>query len=117
MSFLVSGQPQTTWGNLNDNADTAIYTATKKTTVVSMGFTENEGGTPTLAVWRENAAGDPYDIRSTLAVTARQRVLIDEVLTLATGDTIHIQSSDATGAFDWTVTVLAPDAAAAGNHH
>lgn len=117
MSFLVSGQPQTTWGNLNDNADTAIYTATKKTTIVSMGFSENEGTTSTLRVWRENAAGDEYDIRSTLAVTARQRVVIDEVLTLNTADSIHIQSSDASGAFDWTVTILAPDAAVGGNHH
>lgn len=117
MSFLVSGQPQTTWGNLNDDADTAIFTAVKKTTVVSMGFSENEGGTPTLRVWRENAAGTEFDIRSTLAVTARQRVLIDEVLTLNAGDSIHIQSSDSSGAFDYTVTVLASDAAVGGNHH
>lgn len=112
MSFVVTGQPIGKWGNLDDNAEATIFTAAKRTTIVSMGFTENEGTTSTLRVWRETSGGTEMDIRSTLAVTARQRVLIDEVLVLNTGDMIKIQSSDASGAFDWSVTYLAPDAQA-----
>lgn len=112
MSFLVTGQPLSKWGNLNVDTETTVFTATKRTTIVSMGFTENEGGTPTLRVWRETPASDEMDIRSVLAVTARQRVLIDEVFVLNTGDMIKVQSSDSSGAFDWSVTYLAPDAQA-----
>jgi hypothetical protein len=111
MSLLVSGQPLTKWGKLADNTETTIFTASNKTTIVQIGFTENEGGTPTLAIWREaSGVATDYELRSVLAVTARQRVLIDEVLTLNTGDVLKAQSNDATGAFAWTVTYLAPNA-------
>jgi hypothetical protein len=114
VSFFVSGQPLGKRGQINDSTDTTIYTAEKRTTLIGMAFTENEGGTPTLRVWLEDEDGTEVDIRSTLAVTARQRVVIDEVLVLAIGDTVHVQSSDETGAFDWTLTYIAPDAAVGG---
>lgn len=111
MSVLVNGQPQTEWTKLTGNTATAIFTAAKRTTIVAIAASENAGSTPTLAIWRTNGATDYY-LRSTLAVTARQRVLIDEVLVLDQGDILKAQSSDAAGKFDVTVTYLAPSALA-----
>lgn len=111
MSVLVNGQPQTEWTRLTDNTATTIFSATKRTTVVSIAATENNGGVPTLAIYRLKGATNYY-LRSVLAVTARQRVLIDEVLVLDQGDVLKAQSSDASGHFDVTVTYLAPSALA-----
>jgi hypothetical protein len=111
MSILVSGQPQTEWTRLTANTATVIYTADKRTTITAIAASENNGGTPTLAIWRTKGATDYY-LRSALAVTARQRVLIDEVLVLDQGDTLKAQSNDASGHFDVTVTHLAPSALA-----
>lgn len=111
MSVLVNGQPQTEWTNITANTATTVFTAAKKTTVVSIAASETAGSTPTLAIWRLKAAA-VYYLRSALAVTARQRVLIDEVLVLDQGDTIVVQSNDAAGKFDVTVTYLAPSALA-----
>lgn len=111
MSVLVSGQPQTEWTKITANTATTIFTAQKRTTIVSIAASENNGGTPTLAIWRTKVATDYY-LRSTLAVTARQRVLIDEVLVLDAGDLLKAQSNDASGHFDVTVTYLGPDALA-----
>lgn len=111
MAFTVSGQPLTKYAKLTDNTETTLLTASKRTTIVSMGFTETAGGTPTLAVWRSDGTTD-HHLRSALAVTARQRVLLDEVFALNAGDTIKAQSSDASGDFDVMITYLVPDAQA-----
>lgn len=111
MSVLVNGQPQTEWTRLTANTATTIFTAAKRTTIVGIAASENAGSTPTLAIWRTKSATDYY-LRSTLAVTARQRVLIDEVLVLDQGDILKAQSGDAAGKFDVTVTYLAPSALA-----
>jgi len=108
MSVLVSGQPQTTFAKLSNNSATVLFTATKRTTIVSMGFTETNGGTQTLSIWRSDGTNDHY-FRKAKAVTARERVLIDEVFSLNTNDTIKGLSSDASGYFDVTITYLAPD--------
>lgn len=111
MSILVSGQPQTTYAKLTANTATTLFTATKRTTIVGLGFTETNGGTQTLSIWRSDGTNDHY-FRKALAVTAKQRVLIDEVFSLNSGDTIKGQSGDASGYFDVTITYLAPDALA-----
>lgn len=110
MSVLVSGQPQTAYAKLSDNTLTTVFTAAKRTTIVGMAFTETQGGTPTLTVQRNNAAGTVYYFRNALAVTAKQRLLFDEVFSLDQGDTIKAQSNDGTGDFDVMITYLAPSA-------
>lgn len=118
MSFFVSGQPLTKFAKLSNNSATVLFTAQKRTTIVSIAAQETNGGTQTLALWRRDAAdATTHSIRSTLAVSARQRVLVDEVITLNQGDTIRGQSGDASGYFDIFITYLAPDATIGGNHH
>lgn len=112
MSVLVTGQPQTTYAKLSNNTLTTVFTATKRTTIVAMAFTETNGGTQTLTVLRADPTPVNYYFRNALAVTAKQRVLIDEVFSLNTGDTIKAQSGDASGFFDIMITYLAPDALA-----
>ena len=109
MSILVSGQPQTEWSRLTGNTATVIYTADKRTTITAIAASVNAAGTPTLAIWRTKGATDFY-LRMAQAVTAGQRVLIDEVLVLDQGDILKAQSNDASGHFDITVTHLAPSA-------
>lgn len=109
MSFLVSGQPLTLYDQLTANTAKTLYTASKRTTIVSIACTETNGGTQTLSVYVTTASGDRY-LRKTLAVTAKQRVLIDEVFALNAGDILKAQSGDASGYFDVMVTYLAPDA-------
>ena len=109
MSVLVNGQPQTEWTRITGNTATTIFTAAKRTTIVAIAASETSGSIPTLAIWRTKSATDYY-LRSALAVTARQRVLIDEVLVLDQGDVLKAQSNDAAGKFDVTVTYLAPSA-------
>lgn len=111
MSFIVSGQPLTKYDKLDDNTLTTVFTATKRTTVLAMGFTETNGGTQALTVVRDNGT-TTYSFRTAKAVTAKERVLIDEVFVLNTGDTIKAQSGDASGYFDVMITYLAPDALA-----
>lgn len=111
MTFIVSGQPLTKYERLTDNTAKVIFTASKRTTIVSLAFTETKGGTQTLAVVRSDGSTDYY-LRRAKAVTAGERVLLDEVFALSAGDTLKAQSSDATGGFDVMVTYLAPDAAA-----
>jgi hypothetical protein len=112
MSFLVSGQPLTDYAKLTNNTLTTVFTATKRTTVVSMAFTETNGGTQTLTVLRSDPTPTSYYFRNALGVTGKQRVLIDEVFALNAGDTIKAQSGDASGYFDVMITYLAPDALA-----
>lgn len=112
MSFFVTGQPLTIYAKLSNNNVTALFTATKRTTIVSMAFTETNGGTQVLSVYRTAAAGGDYYFRKALAVTAKQRVLIDETFALNTGDVINGLSGDASGYFDVMITYLAPDAQA-----
>lgn len=113
MSFVVTGQPLTEFGKLSDNSATVLFTATKRTSIISIACQETNGGTQTLALWRRDKADSvSHFIRSTLAVTARQRVLIDEVIVLNAGDTIRGQSGDASGYFDIFIDYLAPDAQA-----
>lgn len=111
MSILVSGQPQTEWSRLTDNTATVIYTAALRTTITAIAASVNAAGTPTLAIWRVKGATSYY-LRMAQAVTAGQRVLIDEVLVLDQGDTLKAQSNDAAGHFDITVTHLASSARA-----
>ncbi|RYY67715.1 MAG: hypothetical protein EOO12_00215 [Chitinophagaceae bacterium] len=111
MSFLVSGQPLTLYDQLTANTAKTLYTASKRTTVVSIACTETNGGTQTLSIYVSlaNSGGDRY-LRKVKPVTARERVLIDEVFALNTGDVLKAQSGDASGYFDVMVTYLAPDA-------
>ena len=111
MSFLVSGQPTTIYSQLTANTATTLYTATKRTTVVSMAFTETNGGTQTLSIF-VTSGGTDYYIRKALAVTAKQRVLIDEVIALPPQAILKATSGDASGYFDVMITYLAPDALA-----
>lgn len=110
MSFLVSGQPLTLYDQLTANTAKTLYTASKRTTIVSIACTETNGGTQALSVFVTTAAGADRYLRKALAVTAKQRVLIDEVFSLNTGDVLKAQSGDASGYFDVMVTYLAPDA-------
>ncbi len=110
MTLQVSGQPLTVYGRLTDNTLTSLFTATKRTTVVSLAFTETNGGTQTLSIARTAAAGGDFFLRKALAVTAKQRVLVEEVFALNPGDEIKGQSGDASGYFDVMITYLAPDA-------
>lgn len=110
MSILVSGQPLTAWTHLTDNTATTIFTATKRTTITSIAATELNGGTQALSIYVTKAAGDRRYLRKALAVTAKQRVLIDEVFSLDSGDVLKALSGDASGYFDVMVTYLAPDA-------
>lgn len=112
MSVLVSGQPQTAYSKLTDNTLTTVFTASKRTTIVGMAFTETQGGTPALTVQRTTTAPVTYYFRNALAVTAKQRLLFDEVFSLDQGDTIKAQSDDAGGDFDVMITYLAPSALA-----
>jgi len=112
MTFFVSGQPLTVYGRLSDNTATTIFTATKRTTIVAIACTETNGGVQTLSIFRTAAGGGDYFLRKALAVTAKQRVLVDETFVLNPGDMIKAQSGDAAGYFDTMVTYLAPDAGA-----
>lgn len=112
MSIQVSGQPLTAYGRLTNNTLTSLFTATKRTTITSIAFTETNGGTQALSIARTAAGGGDYFIRKAQAVTAKQRVLVDEVFVLNPGDEIKGQSSDASGYFDVMITYLAPDAGA-----
>lgn len=113
MSFTVSGIPLTKWTRLTDNTATTIFTATKRTTIVQMAFTEHAGGTPTLTVLRSDGTNDHY-FRNALAMTAKEVVTFDEVFTLNTGDTLKAQSNDAQGDVHCRVTYLAPDTSVQG---
>lgn len=110
MSILVTGQPLTEYSNLTTNTATTIFTASKRTTITSIACTETNGGTQTLSVYVDRASGSDNYLRKAKAVTAKERVVIDEVFALNTGDVLKAQSGDASGYFDVMVTYLAPDA-------
>lgn len=110
MSIIVSGQPLTKYVKLTDNTLTTVFTATKRTTILGMAFKETNGGTQTLTAYRDGTV--THYFRKAEAVTAKQRVLVDEIFVLNANDTIKAQSGDASGYFDVMITYLAPDALA-----
>jgi len=117
MSFLVTGNVLTEWTRLTGNTATTLFTAKKKTTIVSMSFKERAGGTPTLSVVRhDNANNVDYSFRNAEAVTVNQLVTIDLIFTLNNGDTIKATSGDAAGNFDCFIDYLAPDLSVQGDH-
>jgi hypothetical protein len=112
MSILVSGQPLTLYDQLTNNSAKTLYTAVKRTTIVAVACTETNGGTQALSVYVTTAAGADRYLRKAQAVTAKQRVVIDEVFSLNPGDSLKALSGDGSGYFDVMVTYLAPDALA-----
>lgn len=109
MSIALQGPFATEWTRLADGSQTTIFTATKPTTVVAISFTETNGGTHTLAIARNDGTND-HEIRSALALTARERGTIEEVLRLDIGDTLEATSSSSSGYVHLRVTYLEPDA-------
>lgn len=117
MTFFVSGKPLTIWTKLTDNTATTCFTAEGKTTILGIACTEWGGDTPNLTIARVTPAPVTHYLRNALAMTAKQRVTIDEVFVLNKGDTIKVTSSDASGEVDVMVTYLPSDATVGGDHH
>ncbi len=113
VTVLIDNPPLVTLAKLTDNTLTTVFTARQKTTIIHMAFTETNGGTQALTIVR-NDGTTSHSFRTALAVTAKQRVTIDEIIPLATGNTIKAQSGDAAGYFDVMITYLNPAAPGTG---
>lgn len=114
MSFSVSGIPLSEWTRLTGNTATTIYTATRPTTIISIGWSETAGGTHTLSIVRNDGTND-HILRGGAALTAYEHGVFDEVIRLKQGDTLKATSGDVAGKVDLRVTYLAPDASVQGN--
>ncbi len=116
MSFVLSGLSLTEWTRLTDNTETTIYTARKKTTIASIGWSETAGGTHTLLIVRDDGTND-HIIRGAKALTAYEIGSMDTAFTMEPNDTLKATSSDASGKAHIRVTYISPDAMAGGDHH
>ena len=115
MSFFVTGQPVTEWYRMSGNTEETIFTAVKRTTVLSMRFKHsNTTGTPTLTVLRDDGTNDYYFRNAEAIGAAKETVTFDEVFVLDPGNTLKATSGAAGGDFHIRIVFLAPDASARG---
>jgi len=113
MSFFVSGQPLTKWYRMSGNTEEVVFTAQKRTTILSMRFKHsNTSGTPTLTILRDDGANDFYFRNAEAISAAKETVVFDEVFALNAGDSIKATSGAVGGDFHVRLVYLAPDALA-----
>jgi len=113
VSFTLTGNIQTIATKLTTTNVTALYTATKRTTIVSLIAAEITGNTPTLTLELYNGTTSYY-LRYQAAMTANGIVTIDTPFVLNTGWSLRATAGTA-DRIDIVVNHLTSDAAAVGS--
>jgi hypothetical protein len=113
MSFtLTGGSILTKATKLTTTSATALYTAQKRTVILSIVATEITGNTPALTLELYDATTSYY-LRNALAMTAKQTLIFNEPLTINAGWSIRA-TAGAANQIDCLITFMSPDATALG---
>jgi hypothetical protein len=113
VSFTIAGNIQTIATKLTTTAATALYTATKRTTIVSIIAAEITGNTPTLSIELYDGSTSYY-LRYQAAMTANGIVTIDTPFVLNVGWSLRATAGTA-DRIDIIVNHLTADATAVGS--
>lgn len=113
MSFTIAGNIQTVPTKLTATTVTTIFTATKRTTIVSIIATEIAGSTPALTLELYNGTTSYY-LRKSKAMTAGETFILDAPFVLAANWSLRATAS-AANQIDIFVNHLTSDATALGN--
>jgi hypothetical protein len=112
MSFTVVGASTfTERTRLTDNTATTVLGIDRRTTLISIALSENNGGTPTVALDVFDGTSSRY-LQKTVTLAAGGRTVIDlsgEVIEL--NELVRATSSDTAGHVDVAVTYVNPHAA------
>lgn len=110
MTIAISGGLMSEWTKIADSSATPVFTANRKTLIVSIVVTPTNG-TPTLSIARNDGAAIHYR-RKGVAMTAGTQYVDDTPFVLDNEDTIEVTSGASGGDMDVCVTYLSPEAAA-----
>lgn len=110
MTIAITGGLISEWAKVSGNTATTVFTANRKTLIVSIAVTPTSG-TPSLTIARYDGTSR-YNRRTAVAMTAGTAYVDENPFVLDNEDTIEITSSSATGDMDVCVTYVSPEAAA-----
>lgn len=114
MSFtLTGGSILTKAAKLTTTDATALYTADKRTTILSIICAEIAGSTPNLTIELYDGLSSYY-LRNAKAMVAKEAVIFNEPFVLNVGWALRI-TAGAANQIDAFVSYLSPDATALGS--
>lgn len=113
MSFTLTGGSILTKPTILTTTNaTALYSATKRTVILSVIAAEVAGATPTLTLDLFDGT-TAYRLRNALAMTARQTFIFNEPITINSGWSLRATAS-AADQIECFATFMSPDATALG---
>ena len=113
MSFtLTGGSILTQATKLTTTSATALYTASKRTVILSIISVEVAGATPTLTLDLYDGT-TAYRLRTALAMTAKQTFIFNEPFALQSGWSLRA-TAGAADQIECFITYMSPDATALG---